>query len=234
MRQRMRHISSRRCRGATAGFTFLEVMLVVVILGLAMAITLPNMRPASGRATLEQATRRVIGMVRYARATAISTGETIEIFMDFEKNTIEVRDPLVAEVKERDRRGYRRRGEEEQGRQLMNFEDYVYALPETIKMHQIATYEELMLNGGKQAKILFYPDGRASRCTVTLRAERVRPGAEQEISYRYYSVEVYHATGAVHSYVGLPEELEDVAQTIEPLAGKRSDQKKFNRLGRGR
>jgi len=73
-----RHGAPRFARGAR-GFSLLEILLVVSIIGLAMAIALPNIGGALLNARADAAARQLLGQLRSARDIAMAQRRTVEV-----------------------------------------------------------------------------------------------------------------------------------------------------------
>ena len=65
-----------------AGFTLLELMVVLAILGLALAIVPANLMNATGAQALKADVRTVISGLRYARTRAIAANEPVALVID--------------------------------------------------------------------------------------------------------------------------------------------------------
>ena len=73
-----------------AGFTLLEIMLVLVIAGVLMAVAVPNFGPAVARARLYSATRDVASALRHARGQALVRGTEAEFELNVEHHRYRV------------------------------------------------------------------------------------------------------------------------------------------------
>ena len=71
------------------GFTLIEVMAVVIVIGLAMGIVLPNLSASRG-AQLEEYARGLSGRLELARERAIVTGAAHRVFLQLEEGTARV------------------------------------------------------------------------------------------------------------------------------------------------
>jgi len=71
------------------GFTLIEVMAVVIVIGLAMGIVLPNLSASRG-AQLEEYARGLSGRLELARERAIVTGAAHRVFLQLEEGSARV------------------------------------------------------------------------------------------------------------------------------------------------
>ncbi len=80
-----REQAGSRIRGGTAGFTFLELAVVVVIMGVMAAITLPRFSGTFSRVTLGGTARGLAGTMGYIRDAAARHGRTYFLNIDFDR-----------------------------------------------------------------------------------------------------------------------------------------------------
>lgn len=66
-----------RPRRSTAGFSFIELMVTLVVLSIAMVFVVPAIRPTLARVKLESATRQTAIFCARARLEAIKTGNRV-------------------------------------------------------------------------------------------------------------------------------------------------------------
>jgi general secretion pathway protein H len=74
---------------ATAGFTLLEMLVVVAILALVGVLVVPRLARPPETLRLEAATRDVVGALRLTRAAAITQNIEMTLMIDADKRTIE-------------------------------------------------------------------------------------------------------------------------------------------------
>lgn len=73
-----------------AGFTLIEVIIVVLLLGIAAALVLPRgLGPATNHAALDSQAQQLAGMLRLARAKAMAEGTEYKVIIDTGKCRIE-------------------------------------------------------------------------------------------------------------------------------------------------
>ncbi|MDE0885990.1 MAG: prepilin-type N-terminal cleavage/methylation domain-containing protein [Myxococcota bacterium] len=72
-----------------AGFTLIELMAVVVVIGLALGLVLPNLTASRG-AQLEESGKQIAGRLQLARERAIVTGAAHRVFLDLEVGSVAV------------------------------------------------------------------------------------------------------------------------------------------------
>lgn len=177
------------------GFTLIEIMLVVVVLGLLAGLALPKMRSAMERANLQKGAREVTGLLRFARSCAVMRESQAEIRFSPETDRYQL--VLHDEQGRRlgdDRRRWTRRRDARQ--RLVSRE----ALrPRTLPkgVHFPVIYSEAPLSPRSDLpRVIYFPDGSATPATIALEDEN---GLAM-------SVEVFRTTGLARVGPGLPEE----------------------------
>ncbi len=89
--------SGRSQQRSERGFTIIELMIVVVILGIAAAIAVPMVSSASSM-QLRSAVNMVAADLEYAKSLSISTGRNYRVAFSTTQNEYEILDPDGASV----------------------------------------------------------------------------------------------------------------------------------------
>jgi type II secretion system protein H len=76
--------------GAAAGFTLLELLVVLAILALAAAIALPTLTSPSDGVRLRSAAGEIAAALRAARAAAIARNGEVAVMIDADRRSLEV------------------------------------------------------------------------------------------------------------------------------------------------
>jgi|SoiMethySBSTD1v2_1073268.scaffolds.fasta_scaffold1553394_2 general secretion pathway protein H len=74
---------------APAGFTLLEVLMVLAIIGLVAAFTLPALRRPPDKLRLEAATHTLVSALRFSRVQAIARNEDVIVTLHAERRILE-------------------------------------------------------------------------------------------------------------------------------------------------
>lgn len=129
-----------------AGFTLVELLVVMVIIGIMSAVVLPRVTGSSGSLTQKTASRKVCASLRFARSQAVSKGRTMVALVDREKGQLIISSGSDLENGDAG-------AEESNGRMR-------YALPEGTSFEKTETNQGGWT--GNVLKIIFYPIGRSS------------------------------------------------------------------------
>jgi type II secretion system protein H len=177
------------------GFTLFEIMIVVVILGLVLAITLPSIKGTIGKTRLTTSAREITALMRFARSVAVLTESRCELRFSPEEDTFQLvaYDKNGERVEVEERRARRRHADEGNplviGADMLN----VQQLPRRVHFAVIYTAADLTEENGLP-RVIFYPDGSATPATVAIEDE----------DGKTIRVEVYRTTGMTRVEDGLP------------------------------
>jgi prepilin-type N-terminal cleavage/methylation domain-containing protein len=151
------------------GVTFLEIMVVLVILGIMMALVLPNLSGPRAKMALKTGAKELAAAGIYARQRAIVSGQETYLIItppeDEEGFTwrIHTSPPDEDEDYERWLRDLEPQTSEEQPREL----------PERVDFDRIEVeYEEMDLDD--EQRLVFYPNGTCSGMAIQLKNNRDR------------------------------------------------------------
>lgn len=178
------------------GVTFIELVIVVMILSILLLFAVPNMRGVYERNKLVSASRQIISLIRYARAEAITGEREIELTFDVERNK------YWLDLKKFDRilgSGDRKT----ERRELIEQEN---SLPQFVYFNKITT-EDDEEGQEKTDVITFYPDGSATGASIVLVNKTPRKKSPE-----YLVIEVSHATALPNVYQMSPEELDKMRE----------------------
>lgn len=126
------------------GFSLLELLVVLVIIGLSASLVLPTLTGGLSSLRLKTAAREVSATLRYARSLAVSVGKEQVINMDIEEGKY-----WLNEDKDNNRE-----------------------LPSDIRFLNITTQGEEITTG--MAGIVFYPMGNSSGSSIFITAGKDR------------------------------------------------------------
>ena len=98
-------MNKRRSQTGRAGFTLMEILLVVVIIGVASAVAIPTFARSFRGAKVRNSTRTVMMMHRHAQTKAVLGQRYMALLFDEVKGTLEMVDQGQPGVKIRSFRG---------------------------------------------------------------------------------------------------------------------------------
>jgi len=148
-----------------SGFTMLEMMIIVVIIGIASAIAVPTLWGVMPRLRARSEARAILNKMREARSRAISDGIQVGIHYDSDSRNVFIFKDYIDPL------------------------DYTYAEGEPLIgiAHQIDVRVALVNSNFVDNTLVFLPDGQASQSgSLTIRAGEDGPS---------YTVSVIGPTG---------------------------------------
>jgi type II secretion system protein H len=147
------------------GFTLVELVIVLVIMGFIFAIAGPAIMRGLSGATLKTATKKVASALRYARSQAVNRAQPYSVIVDQEQNRLVIRNiptaPAAGELEGLAEDAAEDEIEEAAVKQeLKRIDLKVFSLPEGV------TFKDVII-GGKEingrndeiAQLFFFPDG---------------------------------------------------------------------------
>ena len=174
------------------GFTFMEIMVVLMILaGLAM-ISLPRMKGMFFAVRSKAAARDVTALLRYARDVAVLRELPCMITFAPQKDIYEL--VLLDENGEAAKKDHqwRRRRDKQQSFSIGEEARGPRRLPQDV--HFAAIYTAAPLTEDDLPCVIYYPDGSATAATVAI----------QDDKENAVSVEIFQTTGMARVEKGLP------------------------------
>ncbi len=182
-------------RNARAGMTFLEIMIVMVIVGIMASVTIPSLRGPYEFNKLRGGAREVVALMRYARSTAIMSEVEVPLEIDTEKDRFRLNLDKVAAKKKPEQRKAIREGSEASWRQL----------PKEVVFAAVYSWDDPKKDKSI-AQIVFYPDGSASDSRVVL----------ENRDKKMMTIVLNRATALAEIRKGLPEDLKTDAEEQQP------------------
>ena len=82
---------------STEGFTFLELTVVLLLIGLMMTLTVPRFRYAMLTDDLKRTTRKMVGIIKNLRNEAMREQEALSLHFDIESNLFWIDSATMAE-----------------------------------------------------------------------------------------------------------------------------------------
>ncbi len=166
-------VKSNACKG----FTLVELMVVLVIVGVLSAITVPRLSGPLGSITQKTAAKRVCAVLRYARSEAVSRGSVFEFSIDSNTGRVFVIEKMKSNFSAYDSP---MDGVEK------DISEIVFTLPGQITIDAGTLYSDRDENG--LFCIKFYPNGRSSGGLLRI---------SRDGSVSIFSINVSRVTGAV-------------------------------------
>jgi type II secretion system protein H len=184
--------------GRQRAFTLLEILMVIMIMGILVAITLPRMSGTFGIARLKSTARDLTGILRYARNTAVLREQPCEIRFDMDKGQYQLvlLDASGDIYEERHSTRRSRRREEDATANVMGDDVAgVRQLPNRVFFTVIYT-DAPLTDDTHRPRVIYYPDGSATPATIAIEDDKKHA----------ISVEVFRTTGMARVSQGLPKQ----------------------------
>ena len=137
-----------------AGFTLLELIIVLIVLSAILVITFPRMEAFFSGGYLKSTARRLVGTIRYLHDRSATTGKRLHLCYDLDENEY-----WVEEENEE--------GEFEESKTVLGRKE---TLPEGIKFLDIITPEGKINSG--QTFTFFSPKGYVTKSSIHLQNEK--------------------------------------------------------------
>jgi len=158
-------VSGFRGRGnRPAGFTLLELLIVLVVIGLSFLLVVPRIADSLANLEFTSAVKKTAGSLRYARNRATAQKTTWTVRIDFEKNSLSL---FRKEAESADSSL-----EESGGEEGKKPEKKEYVLPRGVRWKKVQKGEEEWDSG--TAEILFLPMGASSGGRLEMTNDRER------------------------------------------------------------
>lgn len=180
------------------GFTLLEIMIVIVIMGALAAVAMPRMKGTYYGFRIRKAGRDVAGLLRYARNAAVLREKPCEVQFDPEKDTYQLflfddQGERIDPTKTRSSRSSWRKKADSQEFVIGDDASGVRRLPAGV--HFVTIYSMASLSDDtKLPRVVYYADGSATAATLAI----------QDDHDLTISVQVYSTTGMTRVDKGLP------------------------------
>lgn len=175
-------------QNSRGGFTLLELIVVLVIMGIMSALVVPKLTGPMGNLDLKTASKKISASLRYARSQAASEKTTYAALFDFANNSLVIVNPSPADgdFSVDDQEAMEKMLEEQRDKE----KDHpgrlkTYKLPDGIKLAKVLS-KEGEVNAGI-FPLFFFPSGGSSGGEIILANEQGRR----------YKVTVDFITGAV-------------------------------------
>ncbi len=166
-------------RRSTSGFTLLELIVVLVIIGLMSTLVAPKLMGPLSNLNLKTASQKISASLRYARSQAASEKVTYVALFDFDKNRLVISNPPVPAAQKADLPVTQEDGEDRP------VGSKVYDLPDGVKLIKGVSREGDVNSG--LFRVLFFPGGGSSGGEITVANERGRK----------YRIQIDFITGTV-------------------------------------
>lgn len=156
------------------GFSLIEMVVVLVLLGLSVALVTPSLSRFSRTVELKGAAKRISAILRYSRSEAVHHGKVYQVLFDPELRQVKMQ-PVEEEI----------RDEEEGERREKKGTPKMYSLPAGVQIKDVKV--EPSQFPSDLAGIEFYPQGGSNGGSILLEAPDLKG----------YRIKVHFLTGTV-------------------------------------
>ena len=192
------------------GITLLELTVVIVILSVMLLFSVPSMRGFHEKNKLATSSRRLVSLIRYARAEAITREHETEIRIDTIKHRyrLDLNRYMYLQVS----------GSGDRDSLKWEQMEQIQSLPPYVTFKKVET-EDDPYGREKITKLIFFPDGTVTGAVITLENRPPRKDAKS----RSMTIEVPHATGLPEAYTATKENA--ASKKKEQTATEETDEK---------
>jgi len=165
--------------------TLLEITIVLLIISVMLAVTLPRFGPLRLKAELRTSTRNLATLIRYGRAAAIYGRRVVKLRIDVQHRRYRLdlmTDSIPAGKRDEDK---------------LERVEAIRDLPDKVYFERIVLYEEPEKAGEGIVVLNFTPRGNVTPATIVL----------SDVKGRRMTVDIFGTTGAVEVYQGAPAEI---------------------------
>jgi type II secretion system protein H len=190
-------VAEKRLCSDAPGFTLIELMIVLVIMGLVLAFAAPRIASNLLGLSLDTTAKKVAGALRYARSQALTTGRIYNAIFDCENGRmiiVEAWKPSAAEEYAAEIAAEAADDAQEQGTasEILNRQRQqpkTYELPEEIRFGAVTIGDAVCNddNGKDICQMAFFPDGTSQGGEIIL----------TDTKERIYSIDINLLTGIV-------------------------------------
>jgi prepilin-type N-terminal cleavage/methylation domain-containing protein len=137
-------MNSGKCFSGNKGFSLLELVIVLLVIGLVAGVSYPSLRRGTTVFHLRATGRDVLNHLRYAREKAITEQKEMTVTVDRDSQTV-----VLADAAGEDRK--------------------ILTLPQDVKIVEMKSVGQEITEGGLVAR--FLPNGSAENAEIVLKAD---------------------------------------------------------------
>jgi type II secretion system protein H len=135
------------------GFSLIELMVVLILLGISIALVTPSLSRFSRTVELKGAAKKISGILRYCRSEAVNKGQVYQVLFDSSVREVRVQSMELKEEKDEKREG--------------KVTPKTFSLPEGIRIKDVDILSSLQFPSDIPL-IEFYPNGGSNGGTILL------------------------------------------------------------------